>query len=1105
MLTPAQAGKDYRKGEGRISPSALVKMKARAYAIPLDKPDPHASRSFDGRIPLGTVSYTSSTESPGVPVGGTWYDYQQSCSMGRMIGIGPHSGETGPSTVHFGWTRLPDSVFVARSFAYNAYISATHSFVGETILHDPDMVYSGFVQVDVTPDNRALLGGNCDLLKGPTQGYQTQIHFDDCSACADFTYYTRVPDSVAGYHQDPQDGDEALMPKIFYQFGSDTVLHAFSIISSTTALQALMYFRQVDPEGSGEWDYPPRVVDSVIGIAHDITGTRTGDRVALAWLANPPYQEPECDTCSGLTIYDGYLIGQMDNDVYVQISDDQGISWEPRQNITNVGIGQAAFKAYCDLSILFDQSGYLHTVWNATPWTADTCIESGGFCFEGEFYPSASRIFHWSENMPYNRTITDHTYPPSDSCGPPMWAPTVAKMTLSECDGWLYCIWSQFNDVPNGILNDCAQWVFDQGVYYGGANADIWLAGSADGGLSWCNLGNLTNSYTPHCEAGDCQSDYYASMTRWGRQTETGEDWSGTVTVDPSGGAFPTNHYLDIQYLNDLDAGSVVGAEGSWTYSNIKWFRVPCVQQVPCEDPNLCLRYMPGSFSEWAAVHTQKDVSLTIENLSASAVTYDITVEEDNGPEGWLGVSGFSGYIPCFENNTETGTVHLNQNGVCLQAADLTGRLIVTSDASCSPDTVPVELMVVEGLPVWETVNSSCLSLTVNRFGNMGRGGWGGANMDYYPEDCDSTATVYMYEGTHLLARNGGADWNYLIWGNDWYDETGWRPLSSVEGPHTHKPCAGLNAEVFETGLFRTPDSNVAFERIYVAPADDCEFILAYMRVWPGEGQAQSDLLIGEMFDWDVPNDNNPDDPGRDGHSINSGGIDASRNMLYLQGFECYCDDTLYPHNCVYNDSRFAGHAFVQSYLNGSPRYSIPYSGFVGELDEMADSYQGFIQSVMWTELSTSGLRGSDSTEDLASAMCFEPSLSLDATDYYEVVTVMATLETGTLADFQAAIDRGKTWFVDRGGISMFADANADGQIDLCEGCCMIMGDISHSGQVDVLDIIFFVDWLWKPGSPDIPCPEEADCTGDEEINALDLICFVDWFFHGIGSPGECP
>ncbi|UCD64190.1 MAG: hypothetical protein JSW34_01780, partial [Candidatus Zixiibacteriota bacterium] len=47
MLTPAQAGKDYRKGEGRISPSALVKMKARAYAIPLDKPDPHASRSFD--------------------------------------------------------------------------------------------------------------------------------------------------------------------------------------------------------------------------------------------------------------------------------------------------------------------------------------------------------------------------------------------------------------------------------------------------------------------------------------------------------------------------------------------------------------------------------------------------------------------------------------------------------------------------------------------------------------------------------------------------------------------------------------------------------------------------------------------------------------------------------------------------------------------------------------------------------------------------------------------------------------------------------------------------------------------------------------------------
>ncbi|UCD62720.1 MAG: hypothetical protein JSW34_08105 [Candidatus Zixiibacteriota bacterium] len=1037
--------------------------------------------------------------------------------MGRMVEIGPHSGGTGPSIVHFGWMRLPDSVMVGRSYAYNAYITATHSFVGETILHDPDRQYSGYVNVDVTPDNRALVGGHCDLMTGP-QNYQTHIHFDECQGCADFANYTRVPDSLASYDQDPQAGTEAIWPKFFFQFGTDTVLHAFSEISATTTLQSLFYFRNAGYEGTGEWDYPPRIVDSVQCIAQDITGQRTGDRVCLAWFASPPYQEPSCDTCSGTTVYDGYLIGQMDNDIYIQVSNTQGVTWEPRQNISNVGIGQAGFKAYCDASILFDQSGYLHLIWHAVPWSADTCIDEGGFCFVEDFYLDASRVQHWSENIPYIRSIADHTYVPADSCGPPAWAVTVAKPGLAECNGRLYAMWAQFNDVPNGIHDDCAQWIYDQGVYYGGANSELWMSISADGGMTWDAQRNLTNTYTPHCgpnSAYECESDYWATISRWGKQIGTGEDWSGAVVVDPSGGTSPHyDYYLDIMYVNDEDAGGIVQAEGGWTYNDMKWFRVPCIEEVSAPLP--VFSWHEVLFPTWCKVGTQLDRDLTVENLGNQSWTFSVSVVEDNGPSGWLGQTGFGTTLPSGLYNTVTGTVHMNQGGVVTTTMMLYGRVIFDGDDAGSPHNIEIELLVADTLvtPAWAVVNTGggtdvggATSLVISNNGNMGRAGYGGVNMDYYPEDCDSNAQVWLYEGTPVLARNGGADWNYQIWSATWYGDLGLYPVAGDEGPYLYQPCSGMPAEVYETGRYVTPDTAVAFERVYVAPADDSEFIIAYMKVKPGKGEALTGLLLGEMIDWDIPNDNNPDDPDRDGNPINTGGIDAGRNMLYQQGFECYCDDTLYPNNCVYNDARFAGNGFVGSYLNGSPRYSVPYGGFVGENDELWASGEGFIHSTMWTELNTSGLRGSDSVEDLSTAMCYEPALDLGVDDYYEVVTVMATIEDGNLAALQAAYDRAVTWFNTNGGIGMFADVDeANGAMDKCEGCCQNMGDMNHDGQVDALDVIFFVDYLWTPGSPVPPCDEEVDVNSDNQGDALDLIYLAEYIFQGLHDPlPDCP
>ncbi|UCD63371.1 MAG: immune inhibitor A [Candidatus Zixiibacteriota bacterium] len=66
--------------------------------------------------------------------------------------------------------------------------------------------------------------------------------------------------------------------------------------------------------------------------------------------------------------------------------------------------------------------------------------------------------------------------------------------------------------------------------------------------------------------------------------------------------------------------------------------------------------------------------------------------------------------------------------------------------------------------------------------------------------------------------------------------------------------------------------------------------------------------------------------------------------------------------------------------------------------------------------------------------------------------------------------------------------------------CCVVSGDVDHSGQVDALDIIYFAEWLWTTGSAPA-CLEEGDVNGDLQVDALDLIYLVEFVFEAGTSP----
>jgi len=73
------------------------------------------------------------------------------------------------------------------------------------------------------------------------------------------------------------------------------------------------------------------------------------------------------------------------------------------------------------------------------------------------------------------------------------------------------------------------------------------------------------------------------------------------------------------------------------------------------------------------------------------------------------------------------------------------------------------------------------------------------------------------------------------------------------------------------------------------------------------------------------------------------------------------------------------------------------------------------------------------------------------------------------------------------------------GRISVFTSCCMNRGDFDHSSVVDYSDAIYFADWLWGTGSgPN--CDAEADIDGDGEVDPMDAMTLVNYLWRG-GDP----
>lgn len=70
--------------------------------------------------------------------------------------------------------------------------------------------------------------------------------------------------------------------------------------------------------------------------------------------------------------------------------------------------------------------------------------------------------------------------------------------------------------------------------------------------------------------------------------------------------------------------------------------------------------------------------------------------------------------------------------------------------------------------------------------------------------------------------------------------------------------------------------------------------------------------------------------------------------------------------------------------------------------------------------------------------------------------------------------------------------------------CCSRSGDADNSGSINVLDITFIINYLYKNG-PDLWCLADADINCDCRVNILDVTCLIFVLYHhGFCHPCTC-
>ncbi len=457
------------------------------------------------------------TDSPGIIVGYTIYDQQTNGSTGNRIAI------CNDGSKYFCWTSLLESPLPpAQRHVYFNYVDSDGNwYLPEEGGRVDNAESAGYTTLDVIYGIRSAITYNATY---PAELTRVTVSVDsDPPGTGYFDHYT-PPNEL--FPQSPDSPGQLYWPYI--AVGRDNNIHIVANEDTDRRMFRLGYMHSVD--GGLTWT-DAATVDTAMVIGSVIDTSPVSNRAVIAFAK-------ACDTTS-----------QWTNDIAYYVSDD-GLNWDFENgviNVTNYTSDADSLWAYTDLDVIIDYDDYVHVIWNAQ-WVTDA-----GIYFR-------TYLFHYSEET---GEITEICHHPESAYMSIFgaWGRPICKMNLGihEIPGGpdgIFATWTQFDtsDVSDG----------------GYGNGDIYMAYSADGGSNWSEPLNLTDTQTPDCAAGDCDSDHWSSLAD---------------VVDDS---------LHIIYINDKDAGSFSKYEGEATLNPVRYLAYPNPLTTSIEDADYSL---PTGFS----------------------------------------------------------------------------------------------------------------------------------------------------------------------------------------------------------------------------------------------------------------------------------------------------------------------------------------------------------------------------------------------------------------------------------------------------------------------------------------------------------------------------
>ena len=280
----------------------------------------------------------------------------------------------------------------------------------------------------------------------------------------------------------------------------------------------LLYCRTEYDTISHSWMFAPQqLVDTVATLAGDITASRHSDRVAIAYCA------PRA------TIYGE--TNNYNNDIYLFISED-GVTWDFENpiNVTDFIYPDTlsqdpgdTLRAYTDASVLFDVNNNAHVAFTTIYYNEINQIVSAG----------NSMIWHWSETTNNYGLIAEGWFEPvSFVCGEYQRFVQRPCLAIDENTNDLYVTYQMYDSA------DISANLYPQG--------EVMVSWSGDSGEHWAVGTDVSNTHVPGAIPPNCLSE---------------RDITCNQTI--------LNDTLYLLYILDLDAGTALFGESSWTLNPV--------------------------------------------------------------------------------------------------------------------------------------------------------------------------------------------------------------------------------------------------------------------------------------------------------------------------------------------------------------------------------------------------------------------------------------------------------------------------------------------------------------------------------------------------------